>query len=117
MSVRLIITEQQYKSLEKRLSENRIYTSVVEKLKNDLDMNYEPIVGVIRKGGEYVEKPMIKIKVDGESITPKALFDYLKYKYKLGDEFIKQVVTDWSHGRIKNNNLSKNVALSDGTER
>lgn len=84
---------------------------MVERIKNDLDLNYEPISGVIRKGGEYKEKPMIKINIDGESITPKALFDYLKYKYKASDEFIKQVIIDWSSGNIKNNNLSKNVSL------
>ena len=70
------------------------------------------MVGVMREGGEYFEKPMIKIKVDGESITPKALFEYMSYKYKFNPAFIKQLITDWMFGRIEDNRLTKNVSLS-----
>jgi hypothetical protein len=55
---------------------------------------------------------MIKIKVDGEGITPRELFEYFKKKYKLGDSFTQQVIQDWMFGNIKNNQLTKNVAIN-----
>ena len=37
---------------------------------------------------------------------------YLKFKNKLlGDAFLKQVILDWVNGDIKDNTLSKNVAI------
>jgi hypothetical protein len=112
MKHKLIITEAQHKVIEQYLLENNFFESIVEKLKGELDYNYEPMIGVVRKGGEYTEQPMIKIKVDGETITPKALFDYLSYKYTYNPAFLKQVITDWVFGRIKDNRLTKNVAIN-----
>lgn len=113
MSKKIIITEDQLSRLKVRLQEGEAYTKMVERMKKDLDTNYEPMLGVVREGGEYSEKPMVKIKVDGESITPKALYEYLKYKYKMGDDFTKQVIKDWMFGKITDDNrLSKNVALN-----
>jgi len=112
MSKRLIITESQLTRLKNRIQEGEVLTRMVGRIKKDLDMNYEPTLGVIRKGGEYSEEPMIKVKVDGEMITPKALYDYLQFKYKMGDDFIKQVIKDWVFGKIDDTNtLSKNVTL------
>lgn len=85
---------------------------MVEKMKKELDSNYEISSNYSRKGGEYQNVPMIKVKVDGELITPKDLFDYLQSKYKSGDAFIKQVIKDWVDGTISDDyQLSKNVAL------
>ena len=82
-------------------------------MKEDLDRNYQPVDKFVREGGEYFEKPMIEVKADGEVITPKALFEYLKYKYKLGEEFTKQVISDWMYGNISDNYmLTKNVPLN-----
>lgn len=111
MSVKLIITERQLEVL-KNLQENNFHSSLVEKLVNDLNRNYEPMIGVVREEGEYYEEPMVKIKVDGTSTTPKDLYEYLKAKYKLGTEFTQQVIKDWMFGNIKDNRLSKNVPLS-----
>jgi phosphomannomutase len=67
----------------------------------------------VREGGDYHSQPMIMVKADEESITPKDLFEYLKHKYKMGDDFIKQVIRDWVHGEITDDfRLSKNVALN-----
>lgn len=85
---------------------------MVKKLVSDLDLNYEPIIGTYRNGGEYFEKPLIKIKADGEQITPKELLDYLQYKNKtLTTEFLKQVIIDWINDDIENYLLTKNVRL------
>jgi hypothetical protein len=112
MSVKLIITESQYKKILNHINENNLHQKLVEKLVQDLNMNYEPMLGVVRENGEYKEEPMIKIKVDGEGITPRELFEYFKKKYKLGDSFIQQVIQDWMFGNIKNNQLTKNVPIN-----
>jgi len=106
------ITETQVKRLKRTLQESVLHGKMVERLAKDLDMNYEPSIGVMREGGEYYEEPMVKIKIDGEMITPKALYEYLKFKYKLGGDFTKQVIKDWMFGKITSDNgLSKNVPL------
>lgn len=113
MKKKLIITEQQFERLKKVLAENNVHGNLVKQMKTELDANYEPIEKFVREGGEYYEKPMIMVKADKEVITPKSLFEYLKFKYKTGDEFIKQVIRDWVHGKISDDyQLSKNVTMS-----
>lgn len=106
------ITEQQYKKLEMTLSENAVHTNLVKQIKTELDSNYLPTMKFVRKGGEYTEQPMVMVLADEEIISPESLFDYVKYKYKVKDEFIKQVISDWMFGKIGDNFiLSKNVSL------
>lgn len=112
MSTKLIITENQYNKLLKFISENNFHEKLVEMMVSDLDMNYEPMLGIMREDGEYFEEPMVRIKVDKSEITPKELFEYFKKKYKLGDDFTKQVIQDWMFGNIKNNMLTKNVPIN-----
>jgi hypothetical protein len=58
------------------------------------------------------ETPMVMVKADEESITPKDLYEYMKYKHKMGDEFTKQVIRDWMFGNITDGYLlSKNVTM------
>jgi len=108
MSVKLIITERQLGLIK----ENNFHSSLVEKLVSDLNANYEPMLGVMREEGEYYEHPMIKVKIDDRAITPKELFEYFKKKYRLGNEFIQQVIKDWAFGNIKDNKLTKNVTIN-----
>jgi hypothetical protein len=113
MKTKLIITEGQFEKLKTYITESEVYTSVVKQIKDELDGNYTPTQSYVRSGGEYMSKPMITVKVDDEVITPKALFDYLKFKYKVNDEFIKQVIKDWMFGRISDTyQLSKNVPIN-----
>jgi hypothetical protein len=106
------ITEQQFKKLEMTLSENAVHTNLVKQIKTELDANYLPTMKFVRKGGEYSEQPMVMVLADEEVISPESLFDYIKYKYKVKDEFIKQVISDWMFGKIGDNFiLSKNIAL------
>jgi len=110
---KLIITESQLERLEHRLSEGAVHSNIVKQMKTELDANYEPIEKFVREGGEYSEKPMILVKVDEEIITPKSLYEYMKYKYKMGDEFTKQVIRDWMCGTISDDySLSKNVTMN-----
>lgn len=112
MKKRIVITERQYNNLTKILNENA-HSAMVKKMKEDLDMNYTAVDKFVREGGEYFEKPMIEIKADGEVISPKSLYEYMKYKYNMSDDFTKQVVNDWVFNRITDDyRLSKNVAMS-----
>lgn len=112
MSTKLIITESQYNKILNFINENNFHEKLVEMMVSDLDMNYEPMLGVMREEGEYFEEPMVRIKVDKSEISPKELFEYFKKKYKLGDDFTKQVIQDWMFGNIKNNMLTKNVPIN-----
>jgi hypothetical protein len=112
MSTKLIITESQYNKILNFINESNFHEKLVEMMVSDLDMNYEPMLGVMREEGEYFEEPMVRIKVDKSEISPKELFEYFKKKYKLGDDFTKQVIQDWMFGNIKNNMLTKNVPIN-----
>jgi len=106
------ITEQQYNRLEKILAEGAVHSNLVKQIKTELDANYSPTMKFVRKGGEYTEQPMVVVLADEEVISPESLFNYVKYKYKVNDEFIKQVISDWMFGKIDDNfTLSKNIAL------
>jgi hypothetical protein len=110
---KIIITEGQLGRLKNKLNEGSLQSIVVRQMKEDLDMNYSPVSKFMREGGEYYETPMIEIKVDGEIITPKSLYEYMKYKYKMGEEFTKQVIRDWMFGKITDDyTLSKNISMT-----
>lgn len=112
MRKKLIITESQYRKLEQILTESTGHSEMVRHIKEFLDYGYEPAKRFVRKGGEYVERPMIMVKLDEEIISPKTLFEYLKNKFNVGDEFTKQVIRDWMSGSISEDyQLSKNVSM------
>ena len=112
MKKKLIITEKQLESLKMNLNEGLAHSTMVRRMKEDLDAHYQPVERFVREGGEYDTKAMIMVNADEELITPKDLFEYLKYKYKMGEDFTKQVIRDWVDGKITDDfRLSKNVAL------
>jgi hypothetical protein len=112
MTRKVIISETQLELLTNHIVETNARDSIIKRIKYDLDTNYEPTKGTFKKGGEYFEKDMILNKVDKEMMTPKSLFKYMKYKYKLSDDFIKQVIKDWYNGDISDNYLlSKNIPM------
>jgi hypothetical protein len=112
MKKKIIITESQLDRLKGNLYENSVHSAMVKQMKEELDSNYEPVAKFVREGGEYFERPMIIVKADKEIITPKSLYEYMKYKYKVNDEFIKQVIRDWVSNKITDDyGLSKNISL------
>ena len=112
MKKKLIITESQLVRLKRNINESAVHSSMVKRMKEELDTNYAPVEKFVREGGEYFEKPMIMVKADEEVITPKSLYEYLKSKYKTGDDFTQQVIRDWVDGKITDDyRLSKNVTL------
>lgn len=113
MKTKLIITESQFSVLKDYISESTAHSTIVKQMKKELDANYKPISKFVREGGEYSEQPMIQINADEEAITPKDLYEYMKNKYSVGSDFIKQVIRDWVDGKItKDYRLSKNVSLT-----
>lgn len=112
MKKKLIITESQLARLKQTLTESSEVALMVEKMKKDLDSNYTISNQFVKEGGEYSDAPMIKINVDGELISPKDLYETMKYKYKNSREFTEQVIRDWFDNKItKNHMLSKNISL------
>lgn len=98
--------------LKQFISETYGHAMIVKRLKEFLDANYTPTNTYVREGGEYHDMPMVKINVDEEIISPKALYEYMKYKFELGDEFTKQVIRDWMFGNISDDyQLTKNVSF------
>ncbi len=114
MIKKIKITERQKEVLAnfERLSESSDHELIIKKIVDDLNLNYEPSIGTYRDGGEYYEKPIIKIKADGEVIRPKDLFAYMQFKNKaIGGEFLKQVILDWLNGDLNEYSLTKNVKV------
>lgn len=112
MGIKITITETQLKTLKTVLNENHSFSLMVKRMKAELDKNYTPVNKFVRKGGEYHDEPMIMVNVDKETITPKELYNYMKYKYKMGDLFTKQVIRDWVDDEISDDfMLSKNVPM------
>lgn len=112
MSTKLIITEQQYYKLQASLREGSMHENLVELLVNDLNSNYEPMIGMVYENGEYHNIPMVKNKIDETETTVKNLYEYFMKKYGLGEAFTEQVIQDWMYGRIKDNKLSRNVPIN-----
>lgn len=115
MGTKIKITEEQLARLKQNINENTIETITIKKIKGELDANYEPNENIVRKGGEFHPKTMIKIIANDELISLENLYKYLCGKHGLGEQnngFIKQVITDWIHGKIDNNfMLSKPMSL------
>jgi hypothetical protein len=112
MGKKIKISENQFESLKQRLVEGSIHSNIVKQMKEYLDANYKPSENYVKEGGEYKPKKMFEINVDGELITPKALYDHMRYKFNMSEEFTKQVIRDWSAGRIDDTYLlSKNIPI------
>ena len=116
MKTKIKITESQMNRLIELINENTLEAITVRNIKKELDDNYIPTQNIVRKGGDFHPKTMIMIKANEELISIANLYQYMKNKYKLGDQnddFMKQVIRDWVHGKIndKHNILSKPIAL------
>ena len=113
MGKKIKISETQLSKLKNTLVENAIHSNLVKQITSELSKNYKPIEKFVRQGGEYFEKKMIEVLADGEVITPKSLFEYLQFKYKVSEDLIKQIIKDWASGSIDDNfTLTKNIPLS-----
>jgi hypothetical protein len=111
MGKKLIITKGQFDKI-KSITESTAHGTMVKNIKEFLDNSYEPVQRFVRKGGEYFEQPMVMVKLDEEIISPKDLYEYLKTKFEMGDDFTKQIIQDWMFNKISEDyQLSKNVSM------
>ena len=85
----------------------------IKAIKTYLDKFYKVSDGTYPIGGEFITKRMIEKTLDGEVIKPSDLLTYLKTKFpKYSDDFIKQVIIDWSNGDISYDyKLTKNIQM------
>lgn len=81
MNKKLIINERQLKAIESHISETVANVRLNNKIQDFLEADYEPSVGVKQVANEFYNQPLIKKKIDGSSITPKALSEYLQHKF------------------------------------
>lgn len=112
MTKKIIITELQYNKLLSLINENDFHI-ILGDVVDDLNKNYKAVKAVVKGYHDYNEEPRIKVVVDGSVISDLDLLNYMKYKYHAvcGENFLKQVIDDWYHGRIKDGMLSKNITL------
>jgi hypothetical protein len=110
---KLIITESQYTKLLENILLETDYDHVVETIVKDLNNNYEKSTAVVAGFRDYHEEPMFKVKVSDSLISAKDLLEYFEDKYSelCSKEFLKQVIEDWTFGRIKGGMLSKNIPI------
>ena len=113
MKKKLIITEKQYERIKNMLSESNDYQIIVNSIVEDLNNNYVRAVETYLDGNEYKKRKVFEVVVDERIITPEELLEYFKDKYKLGENFLKQVITDWCDYKIVDGALSKNVGLME----
>lgn len=110
MKKKLIITESQLTRLKKNIITENTHSSIVKKIKEELDANYLKSEKFVKEGGDYNNKLMFEIKADGEVISAESLCEYLTRKYKTKEDFTQQVIKDWVDGKITEHGmLSKNV--------
>ena len=111
MKKRLIISEGQLVRLKSLLNESEYHEVMVKEISSNLDSNYDRAEETYRDGNEYKKRLVFQVKDIGEVVTPHDLLEYLKLKYEVGDEFLKQVITDWCDRNIVDGMLSKNVSI------
>jgi len=114
MNKKIIISKNQLGIIVEHLNEVTLRAGTVNKITTDLNMNYEPQTVTKRKGGEYFEDAGFRIKADDSLTDGKSLLRYLSMKYDdVGDEFLKQVIRDWSDDAIEDGMLTTKVSVEE----
>ena len=99
MSKKLIITPNQFSKLTLVIKENNANVKLKNKMHNFLESDYEPSGGVKEMGNEFYNTALVKKKIDGNFITPKALKDYMKHKFDgVSDKEIDNSIEGWFRG-------------------
>ena len=99
MRKKLIITERQLGLITKVIKETSSNVRMNNRIQDFLEADYEPSGGVKKMGNEFYNTALIKKKIDGEMITPKALCEYLEHKFLgLNKSEIINSIEGWFHG-------------------
>lgn len=100
MSKKIKITEQQLKLIT-NIVETNSNVRLKNKIFNFLEADYKPVGGVKEIGNEYHNTGLIEKKIDGNTITPLALFEYLQHKFVgLEDKELKDIIQWWYDGEF-----------------
>jgi hypothetical protein len=81
MSKKLVITERQLRAITNSIQENNANLLMKNKLQKFLEDDYEQSTGVKEIGNEFYNTALIKKKIDGNFITPKALCKYMQHSF------------------------------------
>tara|TARA_R110000796_G_scaffold58413_5_gene134934 strand:- start:30758 stop:31093 length:336 start_codon:yes stop_codon:yes gene_type:complete len=99
MSKKLIITEHQFTVINNHINETVANVRLRNQIYDFLSADYEPSGGVEKLANEFYPTALIKKKIDGEVITPAALFKYMKHKFKNVDtSILKDCLEGWYKG-------------------
>lgn len=99
MSKKIIITEKQLVVIKKSIDETIAHSRLKNRIQSFLEADYEPSYGVKEMGNEFFSKPLIKKKINGDVITPKALRDYLEHKFTgLSIDELNDSILGWYYG-------------------
>jgi len=90
-----MVTERQMSLIANAINETNANVRIHNKIHQFLEDDYEPSGGVKIIANEFYDTALIKKKIDGEEITPQALYDYLEVKF---DGVSKKVLTDCIEG-------------------
>lgn len=114
MGKRVIISESQYKMLEKHINES-YQQNLVGEILNDLEANYKKVLETFedKVAGDFKQRKAFEVVVSGEIIDPLNLREYMCKKYGVGKKFMEQLLDDWCSNKIKNNLLSKNISSKE----
>jgi len=75
------ITENQLRLITTMISETEANVRLRGQMHRFLKDDYEPASGVKEISNEFYKTPLVKKKVDGTFITPRALAEYMTNKY------------------------------------
>jgi len=99
MSKKLIINKRQLGIISNYVSENMANVRLKNKIHEFLDVDYEPSMGVKKMANEFYNQPLINKKIDGSSITPQALADYITHKFAgISKSEINDCIEGWYYG-------------------
>ena len=99
MGKKMMITKRQLGLIKESITETVANVKLKNSIFNFLNKDYEPSGGVKKMANEFYDTALIKKKIDGEIITPKALCDYLEHKFVgLEKAEINDSISGWYHG-------------------
>lgn len=99
MSKKLIINKRQLSVIKNYVSETVANVRLKNKINDFLDADYEPSMGVKKMANEFFDQPLIKKKIDGSSITPNALAEYISHKFAgMKRSEINDCIEGWYYG-------------------
>jgi|TARA_R110000796_G_scaffold11688_1_gene39362 hypothetical protein len=99
MSKKLIINKRQLGVIKSYVIENVANVRLKNKIYEFLSSDYEPSMGVKKMANEFYNQPLINKKIDGSSITPQALAEYIAHKFAgLKKNEINDCIEGWYYG-------------------